>query len=383
MKGIISSVLLLAVISLSAIEESVFPFTQVPPSSIIRAMGYGYIGVADIWHQSPLVAWENPAMPAMHDGIAIGYSKGKYMQNYDEVDIDFNSSMATIGYHGIGLTLPFYNASKEFGTYLDCSYPTYIGEGGGASWGHENARFYGISFNPLKHNRESNTPIMFLNNMDISLGINYTELYSKWYSIPGCKDYPLITKISSHAVDVGLLVDKRIVLNEMINLEASLGYKKFNIEDIHVQSDDGSNNPVGNNDIWGAGLAISLPTSAVADEKSRLRGWTENGFTTRILGSHNFSKNIPETTSGGMELGFLDTVFLRGGYNYNELHHLGGWTRGFGIRLHYRDLLSVEGNHARFPLNGYEKDEEDSWDFMLSFDGIKIADALFKNSKGI
>lgn len=67
MKYFFITILLIAVLNLAAIEKIVFPITQDQISSINKAMGLGYIGVADIWHQSPLMAWDNPAIPAMQE----------------------------------------------------------------------------------------------------------------------------------------------------------------------------------------------------------------------------------------------------------------------------------------------------------------------------
>jgi hypothetical protein len=114
----------------------------------------------------------------------------------------------------------------------------------------------------------------------------------------------------------------------------------------------------------------------VVTKENSLNELSDNMMTGRLLIGCNVSNEIRELFSTGVEIGVLDMLFLRGGYyrEYEQDNDVKGFTGGAGLRFNFRHLLTVEANYARF--KDYGSDDEESWDFVLSFDAVKIYDGL-------
>lgn len=92
-----------------------------------------------------------------------------------------------------------------------------------------------------------------IENLDLSFGICYNKLSEHWASIPGNK--LIITDYSTHSIDAGILMKLNLKIATKVDFDASLGYKKFNVENIEVDNVNNESYPLGDNDIFGAGLS--------------------------------------------------------------------------------------------------------------------------------
>jgi len=81
--------------------------------------------------------------------------------------------------------------------------------------------------------------------------------------------------------------------------------------------------------------------------------------------------------ANGMELGLLDTFFLRQGYYEDKAGGISGGTIGYGINLHYKNLVRLSYNWARIPT-ALLRDHENSYDLNLNFDLLKMTNMLLK-----
>lgn len=74
---------------------------------------------------------------------------------------------------------------------------------------------------------------------------------------------------------------------------------------------------------------------------------------------------------------FSAQVYLRGGYFANDNNDEHGFTRGFGIRLPFKDLIAIESNYAKYPTE-WVSGEEQTWDFMLGFNVNKLLEFVIE-----
>jgi len=363
-------------ISLFSISENTMVFLQIQPSSVSRALGYGFNGVADIWHQNPLIAWDNPALPALHEGIAVGYAKNQWFKGSGIDDMYYDSGMLTIGYKGFGMTLPSYNDTGEFGNTIDFGEQEQTDEMGnviGTFHSSETAGCYSISFNPLGYLRSTyGKRSEFMDKFNFGLGISYVDLVSDLGPGTGGTEDAIDGKVNTHIFDAGLIMSFRDKLADLFIGEASFGYKRSNLEDKYVTYiNDEQKDPIGQNDIYGIGLGVSLPVHSFFPAESALSNWTENLFTIRFLASQNSSETISTEKSKGFEFGLLDTVFFRTGDFDDHEGSIEGNTSGYGVSLHYADLFALDYNHAEFP-GGDLVNKQESEDFMLMLNLMKL-----------
>jgi hypothetical protein len=73
----------------------------------------------------------------------------------------------------------------------------------------------------------------------------------------------------------------------------------------------------------------------------------------------------------GIEIGLLDMFYLREGTFINQTGEVTGNTHGYGIRLHYKDIVAFEMNQAVFP-GGPLQYRAKSTDWGLSLDFLKL-----------
>jgi hypothetical protein len=375
MKWFITIILITTSLYVYAYEAVAFNLLQKKASSISRAMGMGYSSVADIWHNDPLLAIENPAIPALHDGVAIGFTHDKY-DTHAYSDSYYNSSIVTVGYKGIGITLPAYNSSHRFGTFFEYGYDQQLYEVRSSDSGYSRITSYGLAVNLLSLDFSGqDTDIDKKIDTNLAIGVHYNDLDDKWKTFDMYGGSYGGYNSKAHTIDAGIIASSKTKFLEMFALEGSLGYKRSNLESIEIEYPE-QTDPIGVNNIFGAGASISLPIDEVVTKENSLNELSDNMMTGRLLIGCNVSNEIRELFSTGVEIGVLDMLFLRGGYyrEYEQDNDVKGFTGGAGLRFNFRHLLTVEANYARF--KDYGSDDEESWDFVLSFDAVKIYDGL-------
>ncbi len=370
-------------VSLFSVSEATMIFLQIQPSSISRALGYGYNGVADIWHQSPFIAWDNPALPSLHEGLAVSYTKDNWLKNSGVEDLYFHSGMITFGYKGLGITLPSGNNYGELGTTIDYGVQEIMDEMGntiGEFSSYETARCFSASYNLLSYLRQT-TPDYpdWYNNFNLAAGISCIDIDSDLGPGTGATDADIDGSVNTQIFDVGLIMSYKDQLADNFTGEVSIGYKQFNLIDEHVSYiNDEQKDPIGQNKIFGIGLGASVPLKNIVEEGNGLLNWTENCMTLRVLTSQNFSKIHSEVKSSGVEIGVFDTFYYRIGNFSDPDGEIKGTTSGFGLNLHYADVIALEFNSAEFP-GGYLVDIQKSTDCMLMVDLIGVYQLIENN----
>lgn len=352
-------------------------FMHFSPSAINQAMGSGYVGVADVWHSSPLIAVDNPAMPALHEGIAYGYVQDRFLEGAPGTNWYRYSGMLSMGYQGIGILLPAVNPYGNFGTFFDYGGMNTTSEeefGAGYRYhAYESTRSYGISFNPFEYKRSRDAQFATqYAGLDASVGLTYSRVYSNVFaSLQPPSDW----ECKENILELGLLAHGKQPLASWLVLEGSLGFHKYNLTNAVVEYTDSlGTTPWGQNNVYGAGMAVSLPLAA-AIGTNPLSDWVENLFTVRALADKNVSHDFGCSTSTGMELGMLDSIYLRWGYCDENAGDWSGSTRGIGLSLHRRGVGSIEANYAEFP-NAHWPGDQHGWDVMLQIDGQLLFDSL-------
>jgi hypothetical protein len=353
-------------------DEYTMPFLRDQPSTITSAMGNGYNGVADIWHQSPLITWDNPALTCMHEGIALGFAHNGWLTGSFNDDIDLNVSMLTLGYHGLGIGLPFLNASGKLGTTLDYGKQAQTDENGnqiGTFKAYENAQSYNASFNPVEFLRSYNKPYpTVFNKLDFALGLSFNAIHSELGPGNGGND----GKTDTYTQDAGLIMHYKDALAQKLVCEATFGYKLYNLGNQYVAYvGDNHNNPVGINQVVGLGFSASIPLTEAFKNEPIAPFVGENLFACRLLTSTNMPTHSSPEIAIGSEIGFLDTIFGRVGYFNDRDGNIKGITYGAGLSLHYEDVFGVEINFANFP-GGLLDSRQHSFDFMAKVDLLKL-----------
>jgi hypothetical protein len=379
MKAILVTVMILMqiliCISLYSISQNTMVFLQIEPSTIIRGMGYGFNGVADIWHQNPAVAWDNPALPSLHEGVAVSYSKTRWLWGSGIDDMYYNSGMLTLGYKGFGVTLPSYNDSGEIGNIIDYGEQEQTDEQGnviGSFSASETAGCYSVSFNPLGYLRstyEDRSELM--DKFNFGIGFSCIDIVSD-IGPGGGESEVNVPRVKTQIYDAGMIMSVRDKLADKLVGEASIGYKRFNLGNKYVTYiNDAQKDPIGQNNVFGVGLGISLPTISFIPAEYGMANWAENLLTLRFLASQNSSKILSIEKSKGIEVGLLDTFYYRVGDYDDHEGHVEGNTEGYGVSLHYSDLFAIEYNHAEFP-GGELVNTQESEDYMLMLNLMKL-----------
>lgn len=369
MKHILVILLLLSCLPLMALNQTAFVFMQIPPSSITRAMGYGYAGVADVWHQNALVAWDNPAIPAMHEGISYGITEDNWLKGSGIDDLYFHSGMLTVGYKGIGIILPGLNAESLTGTRFVYENHYLWDDNNRDSF--DTAQQMGIACNPMQFVRATGATLpTALDWIDVAAGAAFTDVSGQYDYTNNDDGSYSVSKGTASVVDVGLLAHFKKQIPSGWILESSLGFKKYNVTDAKgVFTGDRYTDPVGANEIWGMGLSVALPPEAIPVNYP-FKQWSTTAMSLRVLGDANFSPNINPTSGIGAELGLADALYLRAGYYDDQDGHIYGYTLGYGVNLHFLEFMAIECNYANFP-GGDLVDRQESWDGMIMFDLIQ------------
>jgi len=118
-KKIVIILILLIFCSFSSVHTEEFAgiFTSINPSATNVAFGLNS-GTANIWNQTPLGVWSNPAKLGYFEDFSWGWIHDGW---FEEIfpDIYFDSSYLTYGKNGLGFMVPFINNFGKFGTSFD------------------------------------------------------------------------------------------------------------------------------------------------------------------------------------------------------------------------------------------------------------------------
>ncbi len=379
-------ILLTVSVMASSISSYSMYFLSFEPSSINRGIGGNVIGSVNIWNSSPLSAYANPAVNALHEGAAFGFTRVPNKIPDLGINNSYHASLVSFGYKGISLLIPNLNSNLQAGISLDSglldltdSHGNLIGQT--EFW--DNAMVGGVALNPMEIVRyltRNQYPI--LNYFDLAYGVNSIYLDSYWG--PGIGLTETETSTQEWVNSIGGIARASYCFKNLAEVEAVYGLVHFNPQMKEVNYTDVEQSDV----IWnyrnqgfafGASIKAEgvikeiLPESIVPQESI----FCENLISGRYLSSaldplYNHKEVIK---ANGIELGLLDTFYFRQG-NYDDTDEVySGETIGYGINLHYKKLVGLSYNWAKIPGSPFRKHQE-SYDLNLNFDLLKVIDML-------
>ncbi len=153
-----------------------------------------------------------------------------------------------------------------------------------------------------------------------------------------------------------------------IKMEMSLGYSQFNIGNKVMPCASHSYDPIIKDTRQGFGLFGEMPATKLLGINTHLGSYFKDVLTMQSLFSvtddnDNYGHNV---TAAGLELGMLDTIFLRTGYYNGISDRFTGGTTGFGVKGHFQEFLFLEYNYGRY-TGGEIKNNRNNWDLNLTW----------------
>lgn len=351
MKLIFTILLLILMSACFAISEYTCVFLALEPSNTVRALGYGGIGVADIWHNNPLNSYSNPAMASLRDGV----SYGRTHENWLGIDnIYYDAGMVNLGFRGLGIILPAPNQGEELGINLDYGMQTQTDAQGneiGRFRSYESATPYGVAINFLNILRSYNEHYPLLDHIDITLGAE--QIFIKSYLGPGIGEFAGVSQTEkAQIINLGCLCSLNYTVSDILKFEGVYGLSMFNpTKSTFSYINSADKDPIYryNNDGYAVSAALlssKLLGSFIPDEIL----FFDNIATVRYFAAKQDDFKSPDDIeSYGAEIGLMDTIYLRRGHYDDPSGHITGDTEGIGINLHYKDLIAFTYNTSEIP----------------------------------
>ncbi len=361
---------------LEAISSSAFLTLGFETSATTQAIGGYNTTVGNAWNSDPLMAYTNPALAAFQEGFSYSVIRYKWIFG----DSHHNAALAVIGYKGLAVILPALNIDNEWGVYFGVDIDQYDSSGNvmGTYRCYDSYKVYGLAVNPLEVYREYGTnPYPLLKHFDLALGLNYMDIES--YLSPPSELSPIEAKAETNIFNLGLVAKANYRIADCLKAEASFGLTRFNPENKKVKFiDDEEADTIWRYRNTGFGLFLAVPLELIQDQLPANMQFTDNLVSVKgLYGQQDylFGSDDEITTGNGMELGILDTIYLRKGYYEDEAGHITGDTTGFGINLHYKDYFSIRYNRASFP-GGELVNKHKSSDYGVNLNFMKIMEAF-------
>lgn len=382
--------LLLLTVSVMASSISSYSmyFLSYEPSSINRGIGGNVIGSVNIWHNSPLTAYTNPAVNALHEGAAFGFTRVPNKIPDLGINTVYHASLVSFGYKGISVLIPNLNSNLQAGISFDLGTQDITDSQGdliGQNDSFDNAILGGIALNPmeiLRHLTRDQYPI--LNHFDLAYGVN--SIYLDSYLAAGTG----LTEVDGSGQEwvnsIGGIARASYCYKNIAEAEAVYGLVHLNPQlKEFTYAEAPQSDPIWNHRNQGFALGASikaetaimeiLPDGIIPQEFI----FCENLISGRYLSSalDPLYKHKEVIKASGIELGLLDTFYFRQG-NYDDTDEdYSGKTIGYGINLHYKKLVGLSYNWAKIPGWPFRKHQE-SYDLNLNFDLLKVIDMLHK-----
>ncbi len=384
MKQFLVVVMLFSCIGLAAVGEGAFQLLRFEPSNINRGMGE-ITGVVNIWHNNPFTAYSNPAISSFQKGFAYSYAHEDWMDFGSDGKLEYNRALMTIAYNGFAITLPGYNSDQRWGISMPNTYTLYPFTDVNIE-DYTQIRAFGLAINPCEIFRNNHLETYpWLKYIDLAIGANYIPLKDEVTYIiydEDIDDYQMEKmKVDADVLNIGEILRLKYCFQDKLALEAVYGLTHFNANAEHVKYDnDTEAEPIYADRNQGFAFSAAVKTNPIlVNTKLHNLGLFDNLFSFRYLNSAlvpNY-KNSEEITGNGIELGFLDTFYYRSGNYDDDAGGISGSTNGWGINLHYKDLISFGYNYSETP-GGDLVDKHKSKEYSCSFDFIGIYDIMVK-----
>ncbi len=353
-------------------------FLSIDPSVTNRALGLT-TGAANIWHSNALMAYANPALPALHEGMSLGSIFDNEPEQPNQENIFYHGSLITLAHSGIALTLPSLNTNVKAGLTMDYgqeqSYqPLELNQNFFSLY--ESSAVYGFSISPLRLYRSFTGQDSQFKNLEVSLGCNYVDVYSKIGNTQMGNYYYHDGNDRSRSIDTGILAKYAVQPIELLKLQGVVGLAHFNVfkNKIHYFNEVREDLLYSHRNL-GLALAASIPARTIATNEEDSWYFKDKDFLAlRFLSSSlNYYYNTANVTGNGLEFSFLDTVYFRRGHYKNILSKVQGDTYGFGINLDYKNIIVYSFEYANFP-GGEFKERRESYEnnLTINFTGLYL-----------
>ncbi|HNX02697.1 MAG TPA: hypothetical protein PLE33_04985 [Candidatus Cloacimonas sp.] len=384
-KVILLAFILAAVIAnLSAISNYALLVNGFEPSAINLAMGGSPVGVVNIWHNEPLNAYDNPAYPSLHTGLSYSNTCYDFMRLKhpgDEKENTYYASMMSLSYKGMGFLFPSITNVQTWGIKADYGRISLTDENGYETGITKELKEVmhplGISVNFADLYRIISNDNTFSNKkLDLCLGMNYILNYS---SIDPGYNYPasIDEEYDANCIDSGALLKYSFPLTDKIHLESVAGISMFNVFEDNIEYSLEQPNKIYKSTNTGIACSASLKNPNYLKKKRIMDNFENFGCLRLLAGMNDDRTKSPNIYGIGTELGFLDTIYLRGGYHKDKGGNIEGVTYGIGLDLHYRDLVSLKGNYSSFP-GGSQCKDKNIYNFGCNLNAFQIISMLLK-----
>jgi hypothetical protein len=370
----------LCVVSLGATSSAALLSLSFETSATTHAMGGYNTTVGNAWNSDPLMSYTNPALAAFQEGFSYSVIKYKWLPDAFD-DWNYHAAFAVIGYKGIALTLPALNQNSNWGIYMDFGEQEQWDSAGnslGTFHSYDAYKAYGVAINPFEVYREfAENPHPVLKHFDLAMGMSYIDIDSFMATLSGLTDSA--AEVHTSIYNLGLLAKAKYRFGDFLNAEGSFGLTRFNPQNKKVSYIDSEYaDPIVRYRNTGFGVFCSVPVEPIRDYVPSEYLLTDNLISLKWLhGQHDelFGYEDEITTGYGVELGLLDTIYLRQGHYEDEAGGITGDTKGFGIKLHYKEYFAIRYNQASFPGGSLTK-EHKSHDMGVNINFLKVMEAI-------
>lgn len=347
-------------------------FLSQEPSGINHAYSGNAFGTVNIWHNNPLTAYSNPAVPAFYNGLSWAISKNEWQIWDSDIKIINNVSMISYAQNGLSIILPAPNSRDQFGITVDYGHQDIIDSSGqlvGRFRATDNAQIYGMAINPFElYRKHIGNEDLILNSFDLALGAQLNRIEMILPIITGTED------AKGNSVNIGAIARVNHTLWNILKLEGVCGYSHLNVGKGKLESWDDSTWPL---DRWESiGLAFSGTLKAeefTKDLPFKHLIWFDDALALRYFNTQMKALGQYNTDNDGygVEIGLFDTFFFRYGHTDDGVDNIVGNTSGWGIKLHYKNIVAFSYNRSKFPWGRDMTHESD--DLSVNIDIIKLS----------
>ncbi|MBC8415370.1 MAG: hypothetical protein ISS80_02175 [Candidatus Cloacimonetes bacterium] len=386
-KFVLALICILMFSGMHGISESACIFTLINPSATDVALGLDS-GTANIWNTSPLSVWSNPAKLGYHTGFAYGYSHDPWLEDSPWIDFDMyhQSSYISYGWNGIGILLPAPSAKNRWGTVMNYGEQEQTDEFGnviGTFESYDACSKFALGINSLEFisNFITNENIRSLQYYrDLSIGFNYDIIHSDLATQgAGATPDSLSFIADAHSTGIGLIgrispFNKMNALGGFCTLDITGGiyYLNPSKEEITYINDS---DPLP----WGTHSAFSGKFSLGLNIIQELDNENVRFFINNLFSIYYSQDNAqygekdefnPSVWGEGIEYTFLDIFSIRKGQYVDREGEIVGDTKGYGLNLHYKDIIQFQYNKVTFPGGGLQYEQEKT-DYLVKIDFLK------------
>jgi hypothetical protein len=204
-------------------------------------------------------------------------------------------------------------------------------------------------------------------------GINYLNTHS--FLAPGVGITEEDAEADVETINTGGIARINYCWDQTIGFEAVYGLTHFNATNKEISYNDGGQiDPVYKHRNQGFALAANIKAEKLLSSYIPAQlNFFDNLITFRYLNAslEPMYTRDEVITGSGTEIGLLDTFYIRNGNYDDDAGEINGRTKGYGINIHYKNLVGLCYNYAEMPggsLLGTQKSE----DYSVNIDFVNL-----------